>query len=102
MRLSLSAGKVVEAEDDQGRSIGIGQWIKRANGHWALRVGLPNETLAAAAGLVLLETANKLESVIGQRYGVSRDHPAMRLDYGRDMEVVHNARRVAYMLKFCT
>lgn len=30
--------KFVEVEDDEGRSIKIGEWIKRDDGFWALRI----------------------------------------------------------------
>jgi len=31
-------GRFVEVEDDKGKSINFGEWIKRTDGHWALRI----------------------------------------------------------------
>ena len=31
------AGRFVEVENSEGRSISIGEWIKRPDGFWALR-----------------------------------------------------------------
>ena len=31
------AGRFVEVEDDQGKSIKLGEWFKRPDGYWALR-----------------------------------------------------------------
>jgi len=35
---SHEAGRFVEAETDDGRSINVGQWIERGDGLWALRI----------------------------------------------------------------
>ena len=32
------AGRFVEVEDDSGASIGVGEWIERDDGYWALRI----------------------------------------------------------------
>lgn len=32
------AGRFVEVETDEGRSIGVGQWVERADGLWSLRI----------------------------------------------------------------
>ena len=32
------AGRFVEVETDDGRGVGAGTWIERANGMWALRI----------------------------------------------------------------
>lgn len=32
------SGRIVEVEDDSGRSISVGEWIERPDGHWALRL----------------------------------------------------------------
>ena len=32
------AGRFVEVELDNGQSVSIGEWIKRYDGHWALRI----------------------------------------------------------------
>lgn len=32
------AGRFVEIEDDSGKSISFGEWVKRADGYWALRL----------------------------------------------------------------
>lgn len=40
------SGRFVEVEDDQGRSIRVGDWSQRTNGLWALRIeALPGEDL---------------------------------------------------------
>lgn len=35
---SHNAGRFVEIETDDGRSIRIGQWLERPDGYWALRI----------------------------------------------------------------
>ena len=35
---SRESGRFVEVEDDAGRSICAGEWIKRPDGLWALRI----------------------------------------------------------------
>ena len=35
---SHEAGRFVEVEDDDGRSLSAGQWIERPDGFWALRI----------------------------------------------------------------
>ena len=42
---SHEAGRFVEIEDDNGRSVKVGEWRQRANGWWALRI--TDEDLAA-------------------------------------------------------
>lgn len=32
------AGRFVEVETDDGKSINIGEWIKRSDGFWVLRI----------------------------------------------------------------
>lgn len=32
------SGQFVEVEDDQGRSIRVGEWVERPDGYWALRI----------------------------------------------------------------
>ena len=32
------AGRFVEVETDDGKSIRVGEWIKKENGYWALRI----------------------------------------------------------------
>lgn len=39
------AGRFVEVEDAEGKSICAGEWIKRSDGYWALRI--PQATSAA-------------------------------------------------------
>lgn len=34
---SREAGRFIEVEDDQGRSLTFGQWVQRSDGYWALR-----------------------------------------------------------------
>lgn len=41
------AGRFVEVEDAWGKSISIGEWIKRADGYWVLR--LPQSLVATPA-----------------------------------------------------
>lgn len=36
-------GRFVEVEDSQGRSTRVGEWIKREDGYWALRIKTPKE-----------------------------------------------------------
>lgn len=37
-------GRFVDVENDDGRSISIGDWIKRHDGYWVLRIEkLPND-----------------------------------------------------------
>lgn len=40
---SHRSGRFVEVEDDQGRSLGIGTWIDRGGGYWALRIEAPGD-----------------------------------------------------------
>ena len=35
---SHESGRFVEVETDDGQSINIGNWIKRKDGYWALRI----------------------------------------------------------------
>jgi hypothetical protein len=35
------SGRFVEVEDEDGRSIRLGEWIARPNGYWALRLPDP-------------------------------------------------------------
>lgn len=35
---SHESGRFVEVEDNTGKSIGVGEWIDRGNGFWALRI----------------------------------------------------------------
>lgn len=39
---SHDAGRFVEVEDDQGRSIRLGKWIQRSDGFWVLRIPTSN------------------------------------------------------------
>ena len=32
------SGKFIEVETDNGQSISVGEWIKRKDGHWSLRI----------------------------------------------------------------
>jgi hypothetical protein len=32
------AGRFVEVEDDDGRNLSIGEWVRRDDGLWALRI----------------------------------------------------------------
>lgn len=32
------SGRFVEVEDDAGKSISFGEWVKREDGYWALRL----------------------------------------------------------------
>lgn len=32
------SGRFVEVEDDAGKSISFGEWVKRDDGYWALRL----------------------------------------------------------------
>ncbi len=43
---SALAPRFVEVEDDQRRSISLGQWVERDDGYWVLRV--TPDSLAAA------------------------------------------------------
>lgn len=41
---SPEAGRFVEVELDDGRSVKVGEWIKRDDGYWALRIdALPSD-----------------------------------------------------------
>lgn len=35
---SHESGRFVEVEDNSGKSVGVGEWIDRGNGLWALRI----------------------------------------------------------------
>lgn len=35
---SPESGRFVEVENDEGKSISIGEWIEREDGFWALRI----------------------------------------------------------------
>lgn len=42
---SHESGRFVEVETDDGKSINVGEWIKRPDGLWALRItALPEGT----------------------------------------------------------
>lgn len=34
------AGRFVEVENQNGQSIGLGKWVERADGFWALRIAI--------------------------------------------------------------
>lgn len=38
------AGRFVEVEDQDGKSISIGEWVERPDGFWALRIQDPRQT----------------------------------------------------------
>lgn len=38
------SGRFVEVEDDSGRSIAVGEWIKRHDNLWSLRITLADFT----------------------------------------------------------
>lgn len=44
---SHDGGRFVEVENHEGKSISVGQWIKRVDGYWALRI---NTARAALGG----------------------------------------------------
>jgi len=37
------AGRFVEVEDESGASINFGEWVRRDDGYWVLRVSAPIE-----------------------------------------------------------
>jgi len=39
--------RFVEVEDEQGRSIKVGEWLQRPDGYWVLRI--PKDTFDAGA-----------------------------------------------------
>lgn len=41
------AGRFVEVEDPSGKSIGVGEWIHRPDGFWALRLPYRRSTEGA-------------------------------------------------------
>lgn len=41
------APRFVEVEDAQGSSISVGHWVRRADGHWVLRISGVSEVYAA-------------------------------------------------------
>ena len=43
---SHEAGRFVEVEDSDGRSIKAGEWIERADGYWVLRLWADPERTA--------------------------------------------------------
>ena len=38
------SGRFVEVEDETGKSIRLGEWVKRDDGYWALRIPRERET----------------------------------------------------------
>lgn len=34
------SGRFVEVEDLDGKSVGVGEWVKRHDGYWALRLAV--------------------------------------------------------------
>ena len=52
-----TAGRFVEVESPQGTSISFGEWVKREDGYWVLRIPNPNS-----------------------KHGVDALHPAARKD----------------------
>lgn len=46
-----TAGRFVEVEDEFGASIGVGEWIERDDGFWALRI--PDHRALTAEGATL-------------------------------------------------
>jgi hypothetical protein len=51
----------------------------------------PDETISALK-IALLHCADDLEGEIASRYGTTKDHPALRRKFERDMLPVRNAR----------
>ena len=41
---SMPAPRFIEVENDKGESISVGEWVKRPDGHWVLRI--PNKVHA--------------------------------------------------------
>ena len=35
---SHQCGRLIEVEDQDGKSVSIGEWIERGDGNWALRI----------------------------------------------------------------
>lgn len=42
---SHEAGRFVEVETMEGRSISVGEWVERPDGYWALRLFVAPESL---------------------------------------------------------
>ena len=51
------AGRFVEAENSEGMSISVGEWVQRPDGFWALRLPTPAVVEVEPAKFGLLETA---------------------------------------------
>lgn len=49
------AGRFVEVENVDGKSINAGEWIDRGNGLWALRIGVHADPKLIAAAPEMLE-----------------------------------------------
>lgn len=42
------AGRFIETETPDGKGVGLGEWIDRGDGTWALRLLVPSETIRTA------------------------------------------------------
>jgi hypothetical protein len=40
-----TAGRFIETELPDGKGIGLGEWVVRENGHWALVIEVPTDTI---------------------------------------------------------
>ncbi len=52
------SGRFIEVEDDCGNSIGVGEWVARNDGYWALR--LPDHRALAAENTVMRKALEKI------------------------------------------
>lgn len=58
-------GRFVEVEDPEGRSTTVGEWVKRADGYWALRIPRPFLPWRGSAKLVPVAWRWRFKSVGG-------------------------------------
>lgn len=68
------AGRFVEVEDEKGRSVNFGEWVKRPDGYWALRIATPMPVPAAL-------TEQQLFAMWDAQHGTITKCSAMRAAY---------------------
>ena len=80
------SGRFVEVEDDDGRSISIGEWTERDDGYWGLRIEMDSERLRSEN-----LAANKRIEELKAQLAEEKLHHQHTLEY--DNEVIHDMKK---------
>ena len=95
------SGRFVEVEDDDGRSISIGEWTERDDGYWGLRIEMDSERLRSenlAANKRIEELEAEIEAY--KEFGRSKDrHRIAELEAQLKGYKADNARLLTATLK---